>query len=186
MEQTSGGVERRTVLVGAAWSVPVIAVALAAPAAAASTTITVDFAAVYLELPRETEVLAIIAISCSGDAVVADSVTIVLEMIDESVVPEFRNTDPGATYPIGGDSNSNVSVDNSGFVALSGQPTGKITIVGTQVSISSAVRYIGIFLSWPAENPEIDGFTIAGSFTVKLPGQPAGPPLSGALPVEPN
>jgi hypothetical protein len=175
MEHTTGVVARRTVLAGAAWSVPVIALAVATPAAAASRVITVDFAAAYIELPRETDVLAIIAITGPGSGtVVADSITIVLEGLQTATPAEFEfgfdDTLVGR-HPIGDGSNATADVDNRNFDLVPGPPDGTITITGSGVTLFPTPIFVGIFLSWPAENPEVDGFIVGGSFTVTLPGE---------------
>ncbi|GLK16656.1 hypothetical protein [Herbiconiux flava] len=170
-------VDRRTVLAGAAWSVPVIAVAVGAPAAAASTTITVDFAAAYIELPDETAVLAVIAITNSGAAVTADSATITLTGYTPStgltagVVTMAFDDDLTDTVPVGGDSNDVVPLSNPAFVRGSLPGDEPLVLVAPGLALPQGTVYVGVAVSWAADNPEIDGFVIAGSFEITLPGE---------------
>ncbi|NQX35745.1 hypothetical protein [Herbiconiux sp. VKM Ac-2851] len=167
-------VDRRTVLAGAAWSVPVIAVAVGAPAAAASTTITVDFAAAYLELPDETMVLGVIAITNSGQAVVADSAVLTLAGLTPTtgVVTMAFDGDLTDTAPVGGTSNAEVPVNNLPFVLASTPGAEPLVLVANNLQLPQATTvYLGVYFSWAADNREIDGFVIAGTFDITLPGQ---------------
>jgi hypothetical protein len=166
-------VDRRTVLAGAAWSVPVIAVALGAPAAAASTTITVDFAAAFIELPDENVVAGVIAITNLGTATVADSATLTLmgKTPSAGVVSMTFDDDLTDTVPVGGTSNDVVAVNNLPFTLASAAGAEPLVLVAGALELPAGTIYIGVYFAWAAENPEIDGFVIAGTFDITLPGQ---------------
>lgn len=161
--------DRRTVLAGAAWSVPVIAVAVGAPAAAASTgTLEVDFVAAVLQLKRETSVAGVIAITNTGDAPLTRSVTITLpELAEESDGTYGTAYDRrfGATVDNG--AGQNVPVTNLIFTPTwTMAPDRTLVLSAVDHPFPAGTTFIAVFFTWPTDNTEVDGFIIAGSFTI--------------------
>jgi hypothetical protein len=113
------GIDRRTVLAGAAWSVPVVAVALAAPAAAASGwSVTVAFIAAELELRYRDFVVAAVTISnTSTEDIVNEPATFSLTNFDTANEPDFTPSFPEDADVMTDTQNGTTDVDNQLFSA---------------------------------------------------------------------
>jgi len=161
-----GNVSRRTVLAGAAWSVPVLVLASAAPAVAASGVVTVTFAAALIELRREDVFAALIEIrNDTGADLQSEPATITLTGFPDngdftSDFPEGATSMDEATTGA-----ANASVANGLFTG-SGPSGGVMTLTG-MVSIPAGLSLvIGIYLRRPASHPVTAVYAIAGSFTI--------------------
>lgn len=163
-------VDRRTVLAGAAWSVPVIAVAVGAPAAAASTgTLEVDFVAAVLLLKRETTVAGVIAITNTGDAALTRSVTITLPDLPNENAGTYRTEYPTLLQgPVDTGEGETVTPTNAVFTPVWAPGTTSSTLVLSAADhpFPSGTTFIALLFSWPTDNTEEDGFVIGGSFTI--------------------
>jgi hypothetical protein len=157
---------RRTVLAGAAWSVPVVALAVATPAAAASKdTVTVTFAATLIELHRSDTFAALVAITNETNADLAPEtlqVTLVGLPTDEN---EFTVEFPDSPT-MSDDENASLPVSNTAFTATD-PSIGSITITSENPIALAAHETIvfGLYLRRPAHNAVQAVYVIAGSFT---------------------
>lgn len=169
-------VDRRTVLAGAAWSVPVIATAIAAPAVAASGgTLDIDFAVAYIQLKRSDTVAGVIAITNTGEAATDRDITIVLTGLaaptDNTYTTEFGPVLGDGLVDTGDEAHTRVPTVNSAFVATPSTDGESLTLTATDFTILGGTVFVAVFFTWPAQNEFVDGFVIAGSFTI---GGPAG------------
>ncbi|SDZ57549.1 hypothetical protein [Herbiconiux ginsengi] len=162
----SAELNRRTVLAGAAWSVPVVALAVATPAAAASEdTVTVTFAATLIELHRSDTFAALVAITNQSDAALPPEilqVTLVDLPTDEN---EFTVEFPDSPT-MSDDQNASLPVSNTDFTATA-PSSGSMTIT-SENPIALAARQtvvFGIYLRRPAHNFTQAVYLIAGTFT---------------------
>jgi hypothetical protein len=163
------GIDRRTVLAGAAWSVPVVAVALAAPAAAASGwSVTVAFIAAELELRYRDFVVAAITISnTSTEDIVNEPATFSLTNFDTANEPDFTPSFPEDADVMTDTQNGTTDVDNQQFSAT-GPVNGTITVTsdgGLSIPAGSSLTF-GLFFTREAENTHEAFYLIAGSFTI--------------------
>jgi hypothetical protein len=165
--------DRRTLLAGAAWSVPVIAVAVGAPAAAASTTIDVDFAVAYIELRTESVVAGVIAITNTGATATADTVTLRLSGLAAPSAHYYSTSfEPNLLGEVdkGDAQHTRVPTINSAFVPSFTEGDTTLTLIGNNVPLPRGVVYVAVYFDWEADNPEVDGFVIAGSFEIVIGG----------------
>ncbi|MEF2979344.1 hypothetical protein [Subtercola sp. YIM 133946] len=161
----SGAVSRRSVVTAAAWSVPVVALAVAAPAAAASDgDITISFVVAGLILRHSDTLSVLLAITNNGADDVTDDAQIMLTGIPGAEVD--LDFDPDAdTVP--GDSNQTVM--NSSFVLAApndvSDPNATYTLTGNLTVPARSTLYIFFTLTWHADNHHDAAFVIAGTFT---------------------
>lgn len=140
-EQHTSGISRRAVTTGMAWSVPVIALAVATPLAAASNTLDIstpdDFADVTVGDP-----VPLVFVVLVNDVPVTSGV-LRLELDDTATV----TLDPeGAGYS--NDTTSNMTIEDGlaiapAFVTGAGTATGRVTYVSTIASFEFDVVLAG-------------------------------------------
>ncbi|MGD8168360.1 hypothetical protein ACEXOS_014145 [Herbiconiux sp. P16] len=158
---------RRTVLAGAAWSVPVVALAVATPAAAASEdTVTVRFAAIEIQLHRSDIFAAIVEITnTSGVDLPAETLQAVFIGLptDEN---EFTAEFPEDAETMTDTANGTQPVDNLLFSASGGSNGSLVITSDAPIALSASQTIIfGIYLHRPAHNATQAVYAIAGSFT---------------------
>ena len=160
----SPALSRRKVLTGAAWSVPVVALAVATPAAAASgETVTVSFVATLIELHRSETFAALVAITnTSGADLPAETLQAVIVGLptDEN---EFTAEFPEDADTMTDTANGTQPVDNLIFSA-SGGGNGSLTITSdAPIALSAGQTLVfGIYLHRPAHNAVQAVYAIAG------------------------
>ncbi|QJU54595.1 hypothetical protein SCB71_15860 [Herbiconiux sp. KACC 21604] len=182
----TGELDRRTVLQGAAWSVPVVALAVGTPLAAASgARVTVDFAAAFIALRTSDIVTGVIAITnTSGQAISGETLSIVLAA---EPTPESDDVDPSqsflVTLPTASEaetSNGELGdVVNDDFAFSTNFAGSSLNLTGPLTVGAGGTVVIALYFRWAAVNPRRAAFLIAGSFTIG--GQTT--PLGSALQV---
>jgi hypothetical protein len=159
--------DRRTVLAGAAWSVPVIALAAATPAAAASgDTVTVSFVATLIQLHRSETFAALVEITnTSGADLPAETLQAVL--VGFPADPnEFTAAFPEDAATMSDAQNGTRPVDNQLFSASTGNGGSLIITSDAPIALTAGQTLVfGIYLSRPAHNATQAVYVIAGSFT---------------------
>ncbi|WP_368498757.1 hypothetical protein [Herbiconiux sp. A18JL235] len=170
----TGELDRRTVLQGAAWSVPVVALAVGTPLAAASgTTITVDFAAAFIALRSSDIVAGVIRITnTSGAAISGETLSIVLTATQTD---EGAEVTPSESYAVSlpteaqvAESNGELGdVVNDDFAfSFTDVDQSGLTLSGPLTVAAGATVVIALYFQWAADNPRRAVFLIAGSFTI--------------------
>ncbi|GGF14603.1 hypothetical protein [Subtercola lobariae] len=168
-EPRASGFTRRSALKGAAWSVPVVALAVGTPAASASGTapLTFDFVAALLQLHTSDTLAVLIKITNSGTEAVTDTASITLMGVPDDEVSVAY--DPTKTqYVAPPESNTtNTTVDNAAFILAPHTPGGSylLTSAGPVTVNPGAPLYIFFTVTWPTHNHRERLFVITGSFT---------------------
>lgn len=170
-ENTSGtpnSVSRRSVVKAAAWSAPAVALAVGAPAFAASgAKITVDFVAVGLKLHHSTSLSVLVSITNSGSIAVSDTAHFDVSNIPTDLEVGYDPDD--TTYTAPADSNTTTTpVNNKLFVLADHAPidtTYSFVSAGPLTIAAKSTVYFFFTITWPAHNVHTGGFVIAGSFT---------------------
>lgn len=160
------GPSRRAVLQGAAWSVPVVALAAAAPRAAASgqRTVSIAFAVLVAELRWEDVFAGVVSITNDSNAdIVDETATLTISGLAED--GEFSTSySPTATQLQ--DENGTTPVQNSELPETS-QSVSTFTASSSAFSLARGETIVvGFLLTRPAMNVSTKVFFIAGSFTL--------------------
>ncbi|UFS57679.1 hypothetical protein [Subtercola endophyticus] len=166
----AGSVSRRSVMKAAAWSAPVVALAVGAPAASASTsTVTILFVASELKLHHSTTLSVLVGIHNTGTTDVSDAAQIVLSGIPDDQVDFAYDTSQTHYVPASDDTETTATdVQNEDFTLAAHQEgDSTYTLVSTRnIAVAAGTTvYIFFTLTWPADNPHPEFFVIAGSFS---------------------
>ncbi|WP_440711385.1 hypothetical protein [Herbiconiux sp. YIM B11900] len=169
-DPSPSGLSRRTVLAGAAWSVPVVALAAAAPGAAASGGggLTVAFDATLIQLDYQQTFLALVVIqNTSGADIVDEQAEFVFTGLDTESPYDFVTS-----YPTEIDSslegwNDALQPQNDLFRSA-GSANGSFTVVSNGgISIPAGGTLVfGLYFSRPVESSEFRFWTVAGIFHI--------------------
>ncbi|PPH13364.1 hypothetical protein C5C71_02095 [Rathayibacter sp. AY1C1] len=142
IDSTRGGPARRTIMTGAAWSVPVVAAAVATPAAAASTGLTLAFDAPAYSFPACTTRTVSVLATTNGAPAVGDTVTITLPAGLTSggaqTVRATTGADGRVSIPV---TAGNVAQNGITLSAVSGA-AGATATASTTATTGTAVRYV--------------------------------------------
>lgn len=189
MTTVSGGVSRRTLMKGAAWSVPAIAVAVAAPMAAASgTSVVGDFYESSAIISTQSVGLSAIFVKCASDTNEADWKG---KMFDATVTVEYTGSNPDFSF---------ADAVNQGYWTMAVSPDGKsITFAYSKIAngcSEGAFQFPTCFVAFNAAqaDPGADSIRVTatavcedGSFSVgQLIDATPNSPTFGSTPVGPR
>lgn len=167
--EASAGLSRRSVLAGAAWSVPVLITATAMPAAAASNSILVAFAADLLQLHWSDRLAAVILIENNGSSPFTGDFSLVLTGFhpeDADPGTDFEASFPTNDNAIGARNQPSEPLSNDVFVPVFSDDGNTLTLTAAALSVPTSGLLIAIYITRPAHNPRIRNYLIAGVFYI--------------------
>lgn len=168
-DPSPSGLSRRTVLAGAAWSVPVVALAAAAPGAAASGGgLTVAFDATLIQLDYQQTFLALVVIhNTSGADINDEQAEFVFTGIDTDSPYDFVTAYPPEIDPSLEGWNDAYQPVNDLFHST-GSANGSFTVAsygGISIPAGGTLAF-GLYFSRPVESSEFLFWTVAGVFHI--------------------
>ncbi|MDO9398997.1 MAG: hypothetical protein Q7T71_20820 [Herbiconiux sp.] len=188
-QQQPTGLSRRTVLGGAAWSVPVLTLAAATPSAVASgARISVVFVIARIELRRADIVAGFIRITNeSGTDIDGENLTIVLDPDEQTET----GTAPSEAFTVTLPSSDQVAAEQNSEVAndqfeLGGTADTTLTLSTVATIGAGESILIALYFERAAFNRRRSIFIIEGSFILGADTEPLTSTLTVDLPEEPE